>query len=399
MRSGRQRASAKRQTVVRVVDGVEEPRDVLVARHYARQAKYREWRIVRMYTHVHAVLVAYGHYRREEVAHVLAQLLLRYTLIQVEQLTEQLYGVLVVLGNVAVDEALRLYDDVLHQLVVVLSRHHRLQPLHLGHHLGSVVLLGALTLQYAAVEISKLRMAEIQVARAVGIRMGKIRTRPVEHRHEVVAHRVHALKPQILQALLVVLYQLVTVRPAVLYALAYGQALHHRPAHAVALDILSEVTYLLARPHLAVRHVMKGRHYALNAYLLEHGQRNLVVLTEPSPCLFHSYNVFLLICFMFLQSIHDDRAHPSLSCTPYTAARQTSALPSGATTSSATAISCRPPARTQPARSRKARLPQTPRAAASAAYCRATRQTPRCAVLFPARQATPRSFYPRCSSV
>ena len=145
--SGRQRTGTECKSVVRVVHSLEEPFNVLVARYDARQAEYGEWWIVRVYAHVHAVLVAGWHYGRKEVAHVLPQLLFRDAFVKVEQLAEQFNGVFVVLRNVAVDEALCLHDNVLYKLVVVCRGHSLLQFLHLGHHLGAVVFFCAFAFQ------------------------------------------------------------------------------------------------------------------------------------------------------------------------------------------------------------------------------------------------------------
>ena len=174
---------------------------------------------------------------------------------------------LVVLLYVAAHEALRLHYDVFHELVVVIGGHRLLQLLHLGKHVGGPVLLGPVALKYADVEVSELRTREVKVGCAVGIGVGKVGAGPVEHGHEVVAHRVYALERKVPEALLVVVYESVALGPGVLYGLAHGQALHYRPPEAVALDVLAQVAYALARPHFAVRHVVQGGHYALHTYL------------------------------------------------------------------------------------------------------------------------------------
>ena len=166
--SGRKGASAERQSVMRIVHGIEEPLYILVACYDAWQAKYLEWRVVGMHAHVHVALVAYGHDGRQEVAHILAQLVFGDALVEREQLPEQLHGMLVVLADVSAYEALGLDDDVLHQLVVVL-RCHRLPEcgclpndvtVHfLAHSLP--VLLRILALQDVDVEIGELCEAEI----------------------------------------------------------------------------------------------------------------------------------------------------------------------------------------------------------------------------------------------
>ena len=85
-----------------------------------------------MYAHIHATLLAGRHDSLEEVFHVFAQLLLVYSFIQIEELAELLDRSLVVLAKVAADEALRLDDDILYQLMVFLGRHRFSQLIALG---------------------------------------------------------------------------------------------------------------------------------------------------------------------------------------------------------------------------------------------------------------------------
>ena len=113
-------------------------------------------------------------------------------------------------------------------------------------------------------------MAEIQVARAVWVGVGQVCTSPVEHRHEVVAYCMHALESEILQAFLVVFNQLVAVWTGVFDALAHGQAFNHRPAHAIAFDIFTQVADFLACPYFAVWHVVQGGDYTFHSDLFQH---------------------------------------------------------------------------------------------------------------------------------
>ena len=57
--------------------------------------------------------------------------------------------------------------------------------------------------------------------------MVEVGTGPVEYWHEVVADGVDAFGRQVTKALLVVFYQEVSVRAAILYAFAYRETLHH----------------------------------------------------------------------------------------------------------------------------------------------------------------------------
>ena len=173
--------------------------------------------------------------------------------------------------------------------MVVLRGHHGLFPFHLFHDVRPVVGLCPFTFQDAAIEISEVGTVEIERRRAVRVRMLQVGTRPVEHGHEIVAHRLDACLAQIGQAHDVILYQAVAVRAAVLDALAHRQAFHHRPTQAGRRDVIAHLHHGLVRPDFPVRDVMQSRHDAFHANLAQHGQRNLVFFPEPSPSFFHIF--------------------------------------------------------------------------------------------------------------
>ena len=57
---------------MRIVHCIEKPFYVLVRVYDAWQTEHRDWRIVGMYTHVDASLLAYRHDGLEEILHVFA---------------------------------------------------------------------------------------------------------------------------------------------------------------------------------------------------------------------------------------------------------------------------------------------------------------------------------------
>ena len=164
-----QRPGTERQTVVWVVHCGEKPFDVLVAVHYAWQTEHRYWRVVGMHTHVYSRFLTHRHYRLKEIFHVLTQFLLVNALVEVEELSEQFYGVFVVLMEVAANEALGLDDDVFHKAVVLLRSHCLCQLVSLRQHVAVAKLMESrpflprsLTLQDIDVEIGKLGIREKQ---------------------------------------------------------------------------------------------------------------------------------------------------------------------------------------------------------------------------------------------
>ena len=181
-------------------------------------------------------------------------------------------------------------------------RSHRLRKLvGLGKHVAALahaggelklcpLLAGAFAFQDVDVEIGKLGIREIEVRTAVGVVVKQVGAGPVEDGHEIVADGMDALGREVAEAFLVHLYLLVAVGTAIFNGLHHRQRLHHAPAHAITLDILSQVPDLLTGPYFAQGHVVQGGDNTFNSDLTEHGKRYLVVLAKPSPCPFH--NIF-----------------------------------------------------------------------------------------------------------
>ena len=180
--------------------------------------------------------------------------------------------------------------------MLLLGRHGFGQLVALGEYVTSLTHVGG-ELERAPqdidVEVGKLGIVEVEVRRAVGVRVQQVGTCPVEHGHEVVADGVDTFCRKIAQRLLIHLNLVVAVGTAVLDGLYYGQALYHTPAHAVALDVLTEVTNFLACPYFAEGYVVQSGDDALNANLSQHGKRYLILLAKPTPGSFHIFNSFL----------------------------------------------------------------------------------------------------------
>ena len=306
----RERTGAEGETVVGIIHCREEPLDVLVAVDDTGQSEHGDWRVVGMHAHIDAGFLAHGHDGLEEILHVLAQLLLVDTLVEVEELAEELYRVLVVLLEISAHEALSLYHYVLHQFVVLLGSHRLGELIGFGKHVATLKLVEispllacALALEDVNVEICKLGIREIEVARTVGVLVQQVGARPVEHGHEIIADALDALGSEIAHRLLIYLNLMVAVGTAIFDGLHHGQAFHHAPSHSVLLDILPKVADFFACPHFAERYVVQGCHYALHSDLLQHGKGDLVVLAKPSPGSFH--NLFFCFILVFCNQYND----------------------------------------------------------------------------------------------
>jgi len=287
--SGAQAAGAEGEPVVRVGHHVEEGLDVGVAGDDARQAQYLEGWVVGVHAHLDVPLVADGHDGLQEVLHVGAELCGIDAFVQGQQLAELLDGLLIVLRDVAVHESLRPDDDVVHQPVLACGVHRLAQFGHPLQRVGVVSLFRVRALQNIDVEVGKFGQVEVEAAGAVRVGVFQRGTCPVEHGHEVVAHRLHAGTAQVFEAHDVVLDETVAVGAAVLDAFAHGQALHDTPAKTAFCDEIAHFCHFFQCPHLAVGDVVEGGDDTFNANLAQHTEGNLIVGSKPTPCLFHIY--------------------------------------------------------------------------------------------------------------
>ena len=118
-------------------NSIEECLYVAVAVQNAWQTQDWEWRIVRMYAHINVVFIADRHNSLQPSLHVSLQVFLCHSVIQCQQLAEQLQRLFVALLEVACYEALSLYDDVIHQLKIFLWGLLSLESLNLCHQVAS----------------------------------------------------------------------------------------------------------------------------------------------------------------------------------------------------------------------------------------------------------------------
>ena len=201
---------------MRVIDSIEEPFDILIASHDAWETeKLHRW-VIRMDAHVHAPLIACRHDGSKEVAHVLTECIAVDILIECEKRAELAYWVEVFLRDVAIDKALSLDDDVLDHTVVVLLGHVLRHLISLCILFIGIILLCTFALEDVTLEIAELHLIEIERSATVSPRVVEIGTRPVEHRHEVIADGLHASLAEVSETDLVFLDEFVTVRTTIL---------------------------------------------------------------------------------------------------------------------------------------------------------------------------------------
>jgi hypothetical protein len=139
------------------------------------------------------------------------------------------------------------------------------------------------------VEGRELIGVEAQRERAVRHLVEEVGAGPVDHRHEIVADGVDAVRGQRADRLAVGVEMLLPVAGAGLDLLGDRDALDHRPAHAAGFHFRIALGDVVNVPGGPVRDVMQSRHDAGRARLPYMLQGNLVLRAEPAPGLFHAY--------------------------------------------------------------------------------------------------------------
>ena len=240
-----------------------------------------------MHAHPHVPLPADRHDGFEEVAEILAELVAGDALVRLHQGAESGHGRAFAVAERAVDEALRLDDEGVDQLLLLRVGDRAVQRLDLLQHVLREILLRAFALEDLDVEIGEADPVEIQRRGPVGHGVLQVGARPVDHGHEVVADRMDAAAAQVLQALLVGLDQRVAAGTGVLDLLAHGQALDDRPAQAGRGDVVLQGADVRFGPQFARGVLVQGGHDPFHADLAQHAQSYLVGRAEPSPGFLH----------------------------------------------------------------------------------------------------------------
>ena len=142
-----QRPGAKRNAVVLVRHGGEQPVEVRTLADDARQSEYIPRRIVGVYSHIDTALVARGHYPVKEVYEVVEQLFVRHAFVRVKQSVELV---------------------------------------------GGIALVPARQARLAHIELFELRLAVTERRASVVVLVVEIGPEPIEHGHEVIANALYA---------------------------------------------------------------------------------------------------------------------------------------------------------------------------------------------------------------
>ena len=159
---------------------------------------------------------------------------------------------------------------------------------------GRMVRFGARPFEHEAVEGRVFMRVEAQGRAAAGQRMRELRSRPVEHGHEVVADRRDAAAGEVAQGEPVIVEERPEIAFAELDGFVNRQALGDAPAQAerrVGRDQRLSRLDLLDGPDDAVRDVVQSGDDPRRSGLPDVSELDDIVRTEPAPGLFHGYSL------------------------------------------------------------------------------------------------------------
>ena len=115
-----------------------------------------------MHTHIHTIFFADRHDGGEEITHVFAQHITVDTFIEGQQLLEDVHRILISFFDISVDEALRLYDDRVDEIILFCFGNGLVQFCNLYQFFGGVVLFGSFASEDSKVEVSEANTVEVE---------------------------------------------------------------------------------------------------------------------------------------------------------------------------------------------------------------------------------------------
>ncbi len=253
-------AGTETETVVQTVHGFFQPLHIFLRRNNARQTQNRTWWVIRMHRQFNARFLRNRHDGAQEGRHMLAQFRFVDAVI-LRQLRLKL------LQGVTLFGAWQTGDNIAHQGAFLFCAHGG-KALSGGLLLGSaVILFRSRTLQQIKLEGRKSVGVEAQRFCAIRQRPGEVGSRPVQHRHEVVADGINAAGSQIAYRLLIIGDIAKVVTTLGFNRLMDRDALYHRPDQTFFRQQCLTRFNLLNRPYLAVRDMVQRRHNAGRARL------------------------------------------------------------------------------------------------------------------------------------
>ena len=155
-----------------------------------------------------------------------------------------------------------------------------------GYFFRSIVFLRIRTFQNKEVESKEGRPLKAKSFRAVRHCISKVRTCPVQYRHEVIGNYHYTTFGQITDAFLIVFNIFQEITGLCLDMFVHRYTFYNRPSQAHFFNHLLTLHDFFYCPHFAVRNVMKCVYYTGSACLFNIPQAYWVIRTIPAPSLF-----------------------------------------------------------------------------------------------------------------
>ena len=191
------RTGAHGKTVINAIDRFFQPLHIFDSRNDTWQAEDRARRIVRMHGQTHADFFCHWHNRPQEYRHIIAQIVLTDAVIFSETRTELIQRIaLFCTRQASNDIAGQLFNFCIAHGIEVVQR--------LALFFGGIIRFSSRALQNVKFEGRKSNLVKTQRFGTIRQLIFEVGTRPVEDRHEVIAHRIDTTGRQITDTLLIV---------------------------------------------------------------------------------------------------------------------------------------------------------------------------------------------------
>ncbi|MNI51525.1 hypothetical protein D3C73_1062550 [compost metagenome] len=241
-----------------------------------------------MHGQAHACFFSYRHNCAQEYGHIIAQVVLTDTVILRQARAKLVQRITFFCTRQTGDNIASqlLYIGFAHGIEIVQS---------LTLFFCAVIRFRTGALQDMQLKGRKSNLIEAQGFRTVRELIFKVSARPVEDRHEVIAHGINAAGRQITDTLLIIGDPRLILSRLGFDVFVNGNAFHHRPGQPLFSQNSLSLLNLFYRPHFTIRNVVQGGHNTGCASLTHIIKRYRIVRSVPTPGLFHCFTSQVVI--------------------------------------------------------------------------------------------------------
>ena len=277
-----ERAGAKRQAVGGAWNGIEDLPHIGRRRHHAGQAEQAERRVVRMDRELDPHLFGHWHHLAKERDQVVTH----HAVVDIRELRQQFGNGMTGVGAEASGQA---GNDVALQHGQFVGSHGGDAVLCIGDKGGRIVLFGMRSLQHEGVVAHKVDHVEAHAEAGRGQPVHEVGSRPVNHRHEVVANGRDSRAPQIGERVFPCGDVLRRVGVTELDRRFHRDRLAHCPVESRRPDDIHARLNVLGPPHATVVEMMQSGDDTGGTGLLHVVQGDAVLFAEPAPGFLHFF--------------------------------------------------------------------------------------------------------------